>query len=69
MIKWERLMKKIIFTVLKKIVFAICVVYAFNMLASGLKIFIPINIFTVSVVSFLGLSGLLALVAVYFVLL
>lgn len=62
-------MKKVIFTVLKKVVFAICVVYAFNMLASGLKIFIPINVFTVSVVSFLGLSGLLALVAVYFVLL
>lgn len=62
-------MKKIIFTVLKKVVFAICVVYAFNMLASGLKVFIPINVFTVSVVSFLGLSGLLALVAVYFVLL
>lgn len=62
-------MKKVIFTVLKKVVFAICVVYAFNMLASGLKVFIPINVFTVSVVSFLGLSGLLALVAVYFVLL
>ena len=60
-------MKKVIFVVIKKIVLAICLVYAFNLLASGLKVFIPIN--TVSVVASLGMSGLLALVAIYFVLL
>lgn len=62
-------MKKVIFIVVKKIVFAICLVYAFNLLASSLNIFIPINIVTVSVVASLGMSGLLALIAVYFVLL
>ena len=37
-------MKKVIFVVVKKIVLAICLVYAFNLLASGLKVFIPINV-------------------------
>lgn len=62
-------MKKVIFVVVKKIVLAICLVYAFNLLTSGLKVFIPINVVTVSVVASLGMSGLLALVAIYFVLL
>lgn len=62
-------MKDIIITVIKKVIFAICLVYAFNLLVSGLKIFIPINIITVAVVSALGMCGLLALIAVYFVLL
>lgn len=61
-------MKKVIFMIIKRIVFAICLVYAFNLLAAGLKVFIPINFFTVSVVSFLGMSGMLALIAIYFVL-
>ncbi len=60
-------MKKIIFLVVKRIIFAICLVYAFNMVASGLKIFIPINFITIGVVSALGMSGLLALIAVFFV--
>lgn len=62
-------MKKIIFVVIKKIILAVFLVYAFNLLVSGLKIFIPINVITVSVVASLGMSGLLALVAIYFVLL
>ncbi len=62
-------MKKVIFIIVKKIILAICLVYAFNLLASGLKIFIPINVITISVVASLGMSGLLALIAIYFVLL
>lgn len=62
-------MKKVIFVVLKRIIFAICVVYAFNLVVAGLKLFIPINPITVSVVAALGMSGLLALVAIYYVLL
>lgn len=54
---------------MKKIILAVFLVYAFNLLVSGLKIFIPINVVTVSVVASLGMSGLLALVAIYFVLL
>lgn len=62
-------MKKIVFEVLKRIVFAICLVYAFNLVANGLNIFIPINVITVAVVASLGVSGLLALIAIFFVLL
>lgn len=62
-------MKDIILTVVKKIILAICLVYAFNLVASGLKVFIPINFITVSVVASLGMCGLLSLIAIYFVLL
>lgn len=62
-------MKKGIYLVVKRIIFAICVVYAFNLVGSGLNIFIPINIITIAVVASLGMSGLLALIGIYFVLL
>ena len=62
-------MKKIIIEVVKKIVFAICFIYAFDLIASNLNLFIPINFITVGVVSSLGISGLLALIALYYVLL
>lgn len=60
---------KIILTILKRVIFAICLVYAFNIVGTGLNVFIPINIITILVVSTLGMSGLLALVGIYFVLL
>ncbi len=62
-------MKKIIFLLVKRVVLAICLVYAFDLVGSGLNVFIPINIITIIVVSSLGMSGLLSLVAIYFVLL
>lgn len=62
-------MRDSIISVLKKIVFAIFFIYAFDIIATGLKLFIPINFITIGVVSTLGVSGFLALVAVYFVLL
>jgi len=60
-------MKKIFF-VLKKVVVAISLLYSFNLIISGLNILIPINLITIFVVSFLGISGLISLVALYFVL-
>ena len=62
-------MKDIFIIVLKKLVFAIFFIYAFDLVVTGLKLFIPINFITISVVSCLGVCGLIALVAVYFVLL
>ena len=44
-------MKKIIFIVIKKIILAVFLVYAFNLLVSGLKIFIPINEWTFGISS------------------
>lgn len=60
-------MKKILM-VIRKIVVGFCIIYAFNLVVTGLDIFIPINFITVGVVSILGMPGLLALVGVYFVL-
>ncbi len=61
-------MKKILF-IIKRIIFAFCVIYAFNLVGGGLEIFIPLNVITIAVVSCLGMSGLLALIGIYFVLL
>lgn len=60
-------MKKI-FLIINRIVLAISFIYAFDLLVTGLKIFIPINIVTVSVVASLGMSGMLALIAIYYIL-
>lgn len=60
-------MKKI-FLIIKRIVLAISFIYTFDLLVTGLKIFIPINIVTVSVVASLGMSGMLALIAIYYIL-
>ena len=62
-------MVKFIIKLLKKVVVAIYFIYAFNLVASGLNIFIPINIITIGVVTLLGMCGLLSLIAIYFVLL
>lgn len=60
---------KLIKMLVKKIIFAFCIIYAFNLMGAGLNIFIPLNIITIIVVSFLGMSGLLALIGIFFVLL
>lgn len=60
-------MKKI-FLLLKRIVLAISFIYAFDLVARGLLLFIPINLVTVGVVSSLGISGMLALIAMFYIL-
>lgn len=58
---------KLLLEVVKKVVFAFCLIYAFNLIASGLDLFIPINIVTISGVALLGIPGLIALIVIYFV--
>ena len=62
-------MKKIILEVLKKVSLSICMIYAFDIIGGGLSIFIPINFITIGVISFLGVSGLMAIIGVYYALL
>lgn len=59
---------KIILFIIKRVILAFCLIYAFNLIVGGLNLLIPLNVITISVVSLLGMSGLLALVGVYFVL-
>ncbi len=61
-------MKKIILLVCKRIIIAVCELYAFNLMVSNLNILVPINFITVGVLAVLGLSGLISLVAIFFVL-
>ncbi len=58
----------ILYIVIKKIILAFCFIYGFDLIASGMNLFIPLNIITIAIVSLLGLPGLLSLLGVYFVL-
>ena len=57
-----------IVSICKKVILSFCIIYAFDIVASGLNIIIPINIVTIIVVSILGIPGLLALIGIYYLL-
>lgn len=61
-------MFEIIKKVVKKVIFAFVVLYGLNVIISSINIFIPINIFTISIVSILGVPGLLSLISIFFIL-
>lgn len=58
-------MKKKILKMLSKICFAFVMLYSLNLMLSGVNIFIPINLITIILVTFLGSPGILGLLAVY----
>lgn len=60
-------MLKKIYAVIKKIVFAFLMLYGLNYFISSLHIYIPINVITVGIVSFLGVPGLSSLIILYFI--
>ena len=51
--------------IVKKMVFAITVIYGIDVLLSNVLIQIPINIFTISVTTILGVPGLLSIFAIF----
>ncbi len=53
---------KIIYKMIKKIVFAFTIIYSFNIIMESLNMFIPLNILTISIVTLLGFPGLFTLV-------
>ncbi len=53
--------------ILKKICIAFVMLYGLNLILSGIDIFIPINIITLSLVTLLGTPGILGLVVTYFI--
>lgn len=55
-------MLKKIYKIIKKFVFGAFALYAYNLLAVSFNLVMPINIFTIILVSFLGLPALLALI-------
>ena len=58
-------MKKKILKALSKLCFAFVSIYGLNLILSGINVFIPINIITIILVTFLGSPGIIGLVAVY----
>ena len=55
-------MFKRIFVVLKKIVLSILFIYTYNKLTLPLDIVIPINVFSVSLVSLFGIPSIIMLI-------
>ena len=60
-------MKKKIINLCRKVVVAFLMLYGFNLLVNSINIFIPINYITVGTVTFLGVPGLLSLVAMFII--
>lgn len=54
-------------TILKKIVFAFGIIYGINIILKNVGIYIPINLITLAVTSFLGVPGLLSIFAIFFI--
>lgn len=54
-------MKKII-NLLKKIILSFVILYSFNTIGSNFSLVIPINVITLSLVTFLGFPALLSLI-------
>lgn len=59
-------MAKKIIKLLRKICVAFVMLYGLNILLTSVNVFIPINIITLILVTFLGAPGILGLVATYF---
>ncbi len=55
-----------VMVVIKRICFGIFGIYSVNVLFSAINIFIPINLITISLSSFLGIFGIMALVLLQF---
>ncbi len=52
--------------VVKKLCIAFVMLYGLNLILSSINIFIPINIFTLAIVTLLGAPALMGLVAIFF---
>ena len=60
-------MVKTIYKLIKKLVLSFVMLYLFNYFLSSLQIFIPINIITLLIVTFLGIPGLSSLIILFFI--
>ena len=61
-------MLKMIFNVVKKVIFAIFLLYGLNITLNVLNVVIPINYISIFFVSLFDIPGLISLIVLYFVL-
>lgn len=57
-------MLKKIFNVLKRIVISAFVLYGYNLIASPLNLVIPINVFTVGILTVLGMPAIFSFIII-----
>ncbi|MDD2207751.1 MAG: pro-sigmaK processing inhibitor BofA family protein [Bacilli bacterium] len=55
-----------ILKIIKKLVFAILIIYGLDLLIQNLGIFVPLNLVTIFIVSTLGFPGLISLALSFF---
>lgn len=60
-------MKNKLGILLKKIVFAFGIIYGVNVVLKNTGVYIPINLITLGVTSFLGVPGLLSLFTIFLI--
>lgn len=60
-------MKNKLGILLKKVVFAFGIIYGINIILKNVGIYIPINLITLAITSFLGVPGLLSIFAIFFI--
>ena len=61
-------MLKIIFNVVKKVIFAIFLLYGLNITLNAVNVVLPINYVSVFFISLFDIPGLISLIVLYFVL-
>ncbi len=54
-------------TVLKKIIFAFGIIYGIDVMLKNVGVYLPINILTIGITSFLGVPGLMSLFAILYI--
>lgn len=55
-----------IIKIIKKIIFAIIIIYSLDLIIKNFNIFVPLNLITISIVSILGFPGLVSLALSFF---
>lgn len=60
-------MKNKLGILLKKVVFAFGIIYGINIILKNVGIYVPINLITLAITSFLGVPGLLSIFAIFFI--
>ncbi|MGN1371569.1 MAG: pro-sigmaK processing inhibitor BofA family protein [Candidatus Coprovivens sp.] len=58
---------KFVFMIIKKLCLGIFAIYSFNVLFSVINVVIPINLFTISMSSFLGIFGVISVLVMKYV--
>lgn len=57
-------MLKLLIKLFKKIIFSVFLVYGLNLLTSPMGIIIPINVYTISIITILGIPSLVFLIVI-----